>query len=80
MGVNYTTLDIISEDGGEYYIKMTVQDIKTRFIWDLIVIYGDAQQDKKARFLSELSRVLHGCINPVLIGETLISLEKLLKK
>lgn len=57
-----------------------MQDVKTRLVWDLVLIYGDAQPEKKARFLVELSRVLHDCINPILIGETLTSLGKLLKK
>ena len=47
---------------------MTVQDIKNRFIWDLVVIYGDAQPDRKALFLAELSRVFQNSINPILIG------------
>lgn len=29
MGINYTTLDVISQEDGEYYIKSTVQDVKT---------------------------------------------------
>lgn len=29
LGVNYTTLDVISQDEGDYHIKMTVQDLKT---------------------------------------------------
>lgn len=46
---------------------MNVQDIKTRFIWDLVLVYGDAQPKGKARFLAELSSVLQGSINPILI-------------
>ena len=51
--VNYTMLDVISQGEGEQHIKMTVQDLKTRLIWDLIVVYGEAQPDRKAAFLAE---------------------------
>ena len=47
---------------------MTVQDLKTRFIWDLVVIYGDAQPERKAKFLDELSRIFKTSVNPILIG------------
>ena len=68
LGVNYTTLDVISQDEGDYHVKMTVQDLKTRFIWDLVVIYGDAQPERKAKFLDELSRIFKTSVNPILIG------------
>ena len=68
LGVNYTTLDVISHDEGDYHIKMTVQYLKTRFIWDLVVVYGDAQLERKATFLAELSRVFQSSVNPILIG------------
>lgn len=68
LGVNYTTLDVISQEDGEYYIKMTVQEVKNRFIWDLIVVYGDAQPSGKAKFLAELSRIFQDSVNPILIG------------
>ena len=73
-------LSIISEYDGEYYIKMTVQYMKTKFILDLIVVYRDAQPDIKARFLAELSRVLHDCINHVLIEGDLNIIRKASKK
>ena len=47
---------------------MTVQDIEKRFIWDLVVIYGDAQPERKALFLAELSRVFQNSVNRILIG------------
>lgn len=59
---------MISQDEGDYHIKMTVQDLKTRLIWDLVVIYGEAQPDKKAAFLAELSRISQDSVNPILIG------------
>lgn len=78
MGVNYTPLDVISEDEWEYYIKMNVHDVKTRFIWDLVLIY--AQLERKARFLAELSSVLHACINLILIGGDFNIIRKTLDK
>src|SRR3954471_15836318 len=68
LGVNYTTLDVISQEEGEYYTKMTIQDVKSKFIWDLMLVYGEAQLVRKARFLAVLSRVLQHNINPILIG------------
>src|SRR3954465_12405333 len=68
LGVNYTTLDVITQEEGEYYIKMTVQDTKNKLIWDLVVIYGEAQLNRKARFLAEFARLLQNCVNPIMVG------------
>ena len=80
LGVNYTTLDVISQEEGEYYIKMTVQDVKSKVMWDLVLVYGEAQMIRKARFLAELARVLQHKVNPILIGGILILLGNPLKK
>src|SRR3954471_2685758 len=68
LGVNYTTLDVITQEEGEYYIKMTVQDTKSKFIWDLVVVYGEAQLKKKSRFLSEFAWMLQHSVNPIMVG------------
>ena len=47
---------------------MTVQDVENRFIWDLIVVYGDAQPSGKDKFLAKLSRILQDSVNSILIG------------
>ena len=32
------------------------------------MVYGDAQPERKARFLAELSRIFQNSVNPILIG------------
>lgn len=52
-----TSLDVISQDDGDYFIKMNVHGVRDRFIWNLVLVYGDAQPEGKTNFLAELSRV-----------------------
>lgn len=68
LGVNYTTMYVITQEDGEYYIKMIVQDVKDKFLWDLVVVYGDAQPEGKARFFPELFGVFQNSVNTILIG------------
>jgi hypothetical protein len=53
---------------GRFFIKVTLQDLKIQIKWDLVFVYGAAQEEDKEMFLSELAAVCSNQKNPMLIG------------
>jgi exonuclease III len=47
---------------------VTLQDLKIQVKWDLVFVYGAAQEEDKKVFLSELAAVCSNQKNPMLIG------------
>lgn len=57
VGVNCDNFDIINVEIGIYFVRILLFDKKAKFEWNLVVVYGDAQEAGKAAFLAELSRI-----------------------
>jgi hypothetical protein len=53
-GVNLDTFDVMGTNEGEYFVQVTLFDKKKEFAWNLVVVYGDAQPERKAFFFAEL--------------------------
>jgi hypothetical protein len=52
---------------GVYYVRFLVASKKDNFTWNLMVVYGDAQQDGKVSFLIELVNVIRSSTYQILI-------------
>jgi hypothetical protein len=58
LGVNKEAYDVVEKQKGVYFVRFLIASKKDNFTWNLVVVYGDAQQDGKANFLVELANVL----------------------
>lgn len=68
VGINSEKLNILEVIKGRFCIKIKLEDINTKFLWDLLVVYGAAQHDMKAKFLAEFASFLQHQINPLMAG------------
>lgn len=59
VGINNDVFEVLETEIGDYFVRVLVYDKIAKFRWNLITVYGDAQPERKALFLSELSQVYH---------------------
>lgn len=67
-GIRDLAFEIIDWQQGVYYLCVTVKNKKDGFTWDVINIYGPAQQRDRDNFLGELGDMLHQRVYPVIFG------------
>jgi hypothetical protein len=79
-GFKVSRFDILDIVLGRYYIKVTLQYLKLQRNWNLVLVYGAAQEEDKEAFLVELGEVFYDQRLPILIGGDLIFLDFLLRK
>lgn len=68
MGVNLQHFDIGNITLGEYHIKYNVRNKEDGFEWALIAAYGEAQEEFKEDFLTEMIQICNAEDKPTLIG------------
>jgi hypothetical protein len=68
VGINSATLSISKVSNGDFSVKFHVRSKNNGFDWVLVPVYGVAQDEKKAEFLSELVRTCDNEQLPMLIG------------
>ena len=68
LGLNFSKFDVGSFKKGDFMIQMNLWDKENRVKWNLLVVYGAAQDENKFEFLSELSRFCDANSDPILIG------------
>jgi hypothetical protein len=61
-------MEILASSDGEYHIKLTIRNKVDNFIWDLVAVYGAAQDAFKADFLRELVNLAKDNPHPIIIG------------
>jgi endonuclease/exonuclease/phosphatase family metal-dependent hydrolase len=57
----------VEKQRGVYFVRFLIASKIDNFTWNLVVVYGDAQQDGKANFLVELVNVIRSSTHPILI-------------
>jgi hypothetical protein len=67
LGVTKETYDVVEKQKGFYFVRFLISSKFHNFTWNLVVVYGDAQQDGKANFLVELVNVIISSTYPILI-------------
>lgn len=60
--------DVGSCKKGEFMLQMNLWDKENKLKWNLLVVYGAAQDEHKFEFLSELSIFCDANSDPILIG------------
>jgi hypothetical protein len=60
--------DVGSFKKGEFMIQVNLWDKMLKFKWNLLVVYGAAQDENKIAFLTEHSRFYASNKEPLLVG------------
>lgn len=68
VGIKLDSFDVGSFKQGEYMIQLNLWDKQTKCKWNLLVVYGAAQEEGKIPFLTELSSFCSNNQEPFLIG------------
>lgn len=58
--------DVGSFTKGDYILQMNLLDKEIRMKWNLMIVYGAAQEEHKIDFLTELSRFCDASSEPYL--------------
>ena len=65
-------MDVLAISDEDFHIKFHIHNKADNFVWSLVAVYGAAQEDYKAAFLSELVNLAKDNPYLILIGGTLI--------
>jgi exonuclease III len=68
MGIKEDSYELEDLDIGDFYVSMVVRQRTTNYRWELVTIYGPAQQDKSGDFIAELSRKCMVATLPLVFG------------
>lgn len=80
VGVKVELSEVGSFKQGEYMIQLNLWDRRCKLKWNLIIVCGDAQEEGKLPFLSELSSFCSTNFDPFLIGGISISFVLAMRK
>src|SRR4051812_34588840 len=67
LGVLLDSMEVLAYTGGEFHIKFHIRNKDDSFIWSLVVVYGAAQEERKATFPRELVNLANNDPHPILI-------------
>lgn len=68
VGINLEYLEVGSFIDGEFMLQLNLWDKKLKVKWNIITVYGAAQENRKDAFLSELANFCAKCNEPYIIG------------
>jgi exonuclease III len=68
VGVRREFYDVGSFRQGNYMLQLNLWDKTNRLKWNLLIVYGAAQEENKLSFLAELSSFCSTNVDPLLIG------------
>jgi hypothetical protein len=68
VGIRKETFYLHEYEAGDHYVRILLTDKTINFKWNLIVVYGAAQEHKKVAFLTEQSSVCHSSKFPLLVA------------
>lgn len=68
VGAKIELYDVGSFQQGKYMLQLNLWDKVNKVKWNLLVVYGAAQEEHKLEFLSELSAFCSKNKDPILIG------------
>ena len=67
-GVNLLTYDIGEIEEGEFLVRFKLRNREDDFKWNLVQVYGPAQQEHKERFLMEVVQMCSKQTLPIILG------------
>jgi endonuclease/exonuclease/phosphatase family metal-dependent hydrolase len=68
VGINKSSCCILQREIGDYFVRILLCNKEDNFFWNLIIVYGDAQQTGKVKFLIELVHVIRKSHAPLVIA------------
>lgn len=68
VGIRKEFYDVGSFRQGEFMLQVNLWDKQNTIKWNLLVVYGAAQDENKLKFLAELSQFCSSNHEPILIG------------
>lgn len=68
VGIDSEKLNIIGEVIGRYFIRLKLSNVDNKKVWDLMIVYGAAQVEQKADFLTELAKEVYSQSPPLMVG------------
>jgi hypothetical protein len=68
VGIRKEFYDVGSFRQGDFMLQLNLWDKQNQVKWNLLVVYGAAQEENKIKFLSELSPLCSSNSEPLLIG------------
>ncbi|KAE8809575.1 hypothetical protein D1007_13868 [Hordeum vulgare] len=68
LGVREDTFSMEDMDRGEFFMSMAVTDRRVHLSWEVIIVYGPADQGRWADFLAELKNKVERCTTPVVVA------------
>lgn len=68
VGIDSEKLNIIGEVIGRYFIRLKLSNVDNKKVWDLMIVYGAAQVEQKADFLTELAKEVYSQSHPLMVG------------
>ena len=68
MGINLGTFDVGEVEEGEYFVRFKIRNKEDGFQWNLISVYGAAQDEFKEAFLTKLVQLCTKETLPITIG------------
>jgi exonuclease III len=68
MGIKEGSYELEDSDIGNFYVSIVVRQRTTNYRWELVTVYGPAQQDKPRDFIVELSRKCMVATLPLVFG------------
>jgi endonuclease/exonuclease/phosphatase family metal-dependent hydrolase len=67
-GVRLEFFDVGAFHEGKYFLQLDLWDKERRTKWNFMNVYGAAQEENKAEFLTELAANINRCKEPLVIG------------
>jgi hypothetical protein len=61
-------MEVLASSCGDYHIKLHIRNMADNFTWNLVAVYGTAQDEFKADFLRELVNLAKDNSYLILIG------------
>lgn len=68
MGMDKDKVNVLNEKTGKYFIRLKLSNADNKKVWDLMAIYGAAQSEQKAEFLTELAKEFYSQGSPLVVG------------
>jgi hypothetical protein len=63
-------MDVLSYSGGDFRIKLQINNKLDNFTWSLVAVYGAAQDEFKLYFLRQFVNLTKDNLYPIILGDS----------
>ena len=68
VGIRKSTFDVHEHQSSDHFVRILLTDKILKFRWNLVIVYGAAQNEGKVDFLTDWSHMCHDSKVPLLVG------------